>query len=224
MNLIHSLLQVMLATGATWVLWLLIGLSVISIGIILERVYVFRKLGTNVADLHESLLAHLEAGDLDKARRVLETKPGVEARIAYEGLRAYHKGPDSVAEAMAGAKAVQRTRLEDHLAFLGTLGNNAPFVGLFGTVVGIIKAFHDLSIESSGAAKAVMAGISEALVATAMGLFVALPAVVAFNYFQRRIRDQLAAADGLTHALLAELKRAPKRDAAAAPASAEAAP
>ncbi len=222
MNLIHSLLQVMLATGATWVLWLLIGLSVLSIGIILERAYVFRKLGSNVADLHESLLPHLEAGELEKARKILESKPGVQARIAHEGLRAFDKGPDSVAEAMTAAKAIQRTRLEDHLAFLGTLGNNAPFVGLFGTVVGIIKAFHDLSMESAGAAKAVMAGISEALVATAMGLFVALPAVVAFNYFQRKIRDQLAAADGLTHMLLAELKRQPKHPAQAA--SAEVAP
>jgi biopolymer transport protein ExbB len=213
MDLISSLLKVMLATGATWVLWLLVGLSVISIGIILERAYVFSKLSGNPAAFAGTMGLHLEAGDLEKAKDVLRSAQGLEARIALEGLKAYSKGPDSVAEAIASAKAIGRTQLEDHLAFLGTLGNNAPFIGLFGTVVGIIKAFHDLSLDTSGAAKAVMAGISEALVATAMGLFVAIPAVLAFNYFQRRARAQLAATDGITHMLLAELRKTPSGSA-----------
>jgi biopolymer transport protein ExbB len=209
MDLINSLLKVMLATGASWVLWLLVGLSVVSIGIILERAYVFAKLSGHPATFAETLSLHLEAGDLEKAKGILRSAQGLEARIALEGLKAYTKGPDSVAEAVASAKAMGRTQLEDHLSFLGTLGNNAPFIGLFGTVVGIIKAFHDLSLDTSGAAKAVMAGISEALVATAMGLFVAIPAVLAFNYFQRRARAQLAATDGLTHMILSELRKQP---------------
>jgi biopolymer transport protein ExbB len=107
---------------------------------------------------------------------------------------------------MTAARAAERVRLERRLAFLGTLGNNAPFIGLFGTVIGIIKAFHDLSMDTSSGARVVMAGISEALVATAMGLFVAIPAVVAYNYFQRRIRARLAASDALAHVLLAQLR------------------
>ncbi|MBK8481631.1 MAG: MotA/TolQ/ExbB proton channel family protein [Proteobacteria bacterium] len=215
MDIVQLLLKTMIVTGASWVLWSLVALSVLSLGIILERAFVFHRIAGDAADLGERLVTYLEVGDLERARRMVGPLASVAARVAYEGLLAYEKGPESAAEAMAAAKAIQRTRMEERLAILGTLGNNAPFIGLFGTVIGIIKAFHDLSVDSAGAAKAVMAGISEALVATAMGLFVAIPAVMAFNYFQRRIRAQLTASDGLVHLLLAELRRRPS---AAAPA------
>ena len=93
--------------------------------------------------------------------------------------------------------------LERNLGILGTLGNNAPFIGLFGTVLGIIKAFADLSKNSGGGAGAVMAGISEALVATAVGLMVAIPAVIAFNYFQAKVRKTVARVDAIAHLVLA---------------------
>jgi biopolymer transport protein ExbB len=85
---------------------------------------------------------------------------------------------------------------------LGTLGNNAPFIGLFGTVLGIIKAFADLAKNQGGGATVVMAGIADALVATAVGLLVALPAVVAFNIFQGRIRRTMGRVDTLAHLIL----------------------
>jgi biopolymer transport protein ExbB len=91
------------------------------------------------------------------------------------------------------------------LIVLGTLGNNAPFIGLFGTVLGIIKAFSDLAENTQGGADVVMAGISEALVATAVGLIVAIPAVIAFNYFNRRVRAVTTATDDLAHTILSEL-------------------
>jgi biopolymer transport protein ExbB len=78
--------------------------------------------------------------------------------------------------------------LEKRLGILATFGNNAPFIGLFGTVLGIIKAFHSLSTSTEFGVRVVMAGISEALVATAMGLFVAIPAVIAYNYFVRKAK------------------------------------
>jgi biopolymer transport protein ExbB len=90
--------------------------------------------------------------------------------------------------------------------FLGTLGNNAPFIGLFGTVLGIIKAFHDLAGGQAGGPSVVMAGISEALVATAVGLIVAIPAVVAFNIFSRRVRVRMSQAEWMAHLAVAELK------------------
>jgi len=85
---------------------------------------------------------------------------------------------------------------------LGTLGNNAPFIGLFGTVLGIIKAFADLSRNQGGGAATVMSGISAALVATAVGLMVAIPAVVAFNFFQTRVRRTLGRVDAVAHLIL----------------------
>lgn len=206
MTIVQSLLKFMIATGATWVLWLLILLSIVSVAIMLERAYVFSKIIGTAGNFIEPLAVHLESRDLEKARRLLEQSPSPEARVALAGLRNSEKGAAAAAEAMASARTSCRNQMEERLSFLGTLGNNAPFIGLFGTVVGIIKAFHDLSLESSGGAKAVMAGISEALVATAMGLFVAIPAVLAFNYFQRRIRSTLSSIEGVIHLVLSELK------------------
>lgn len=213
MDIIRTLLDLLLITGATWVLWLLIALSVISVAVIVERAVFFAGLKLDLPAVSTALRRDLAAGNDGAARERLQGSHAPEARIALEGLLAHDGGPDAVAEAMTAAKAGQRVRLERRLAFLGTLGNNAPFIGLFGTVIGIIKAFHDLSLDSSSGAKVVMAGISEALVATAMGLFVAIPAVVAYNYFQRRIRARLAASDTLSHLLLSQL-RAAAQDAA----------
>ena len=95
---------------------------------------------------------------------------------------------------MASATAIGRLRLERRLSFLGTLGNNAPFVGLLGTVIGIVQAFHQLERAGLGgsASADIMGAIAEALVATAIGIMVALPAVAAFNYFQRVIRARIS--------------------------------
>ena len=98
--------------------------------------------------------------------------------------------------------AEERIRLGKNLAFLGTLGANAPFIGLFGTVLGIIQAFKDLGdtgVQSGETSKVVMAGISEALVATAVGLLVAIPAVVAYNIFQRRVKRMLGEAESMAN-------------------------
>jgi biopolymer transport protein ExbB len=156
--------------GAGWVLWLLIGLSVASLAIMLERAwYLSRhraKKSVLLADMRDLLGEKLLLDEHEHA-------PG--------------PGPADLAAALEGAKARERLRLERRLAFLATLGSNAPFIGLFGTVLGIIKAFHDLSGAQGAGPSVVMAGISEALVATAVGLMVAIPAVVAFNYFRRRV-------------------------------------
>jgi biopolymer transport protein ExbB len=120
---------------------------------------------------------------------------------------------------MASAKARERMNLERNLGVLGTLGNNAPFIGLFGTVLGIIRAFADLSKNQTGGAGPVMAGISEALVATAVGLMVAIPAVIFFNIFQGRLRRMMGRVDAMAHLILsaapesadAEVERASAR-------------
>jgi biopolymer transport protein ExbB len=172
--------------GAAWVLWLLVGLSVISVGIMIERTFFF--LGRRMPG-RDALAALLLGGDLGKAREAVADRTGIEAEVLRAALDQAGSGPDSVAKVVDAQ--IKRVRLdyEARLAFLATLGNNAPFIGLFGTVLGIIRAFSDLARNPSAAgASSVMAGISEALIATAVGLLVALPAVVAFNVFQRALR------------------------------------
>jgi biopolymer transport protein ExbB len=138
----------------------------------------------------------------------VQASRSAEAAVVAAGLRSLARGPEAAEEAMASATALQRMRLERRLAFLGTLGNNAPFVGLLGTVIGIVQAFD--SLQSSGASgsanTAVMGAIAEALVATAIGLAVAIPAVAAFNYFNRRIKSTLGNAEALRHIVLSYLK------------------
>ena len=174
--------------GATWVLWLLIGLSVVSLGIMLERWWYFRT--------HRLAPAEFVAD----VRSLLRRCPGAaehECAPPAEELTA----------AVEGAKAKERLRLERHLAFLATLGSNGPFIGLFGTVLGIIKAFHDLAGSELGAgAGTVMAGISEALVATAVGLMVAIPAVVAFNYFSRRVKVRMTEVDWMAELAASQVR------------------
>jgi biopolymer transport protein ExbB len=191
--------------GAEWVLWLLIFLSVVSIAIMIERAWFFANHRIDLESLQERLRRALAKGDVEAAKKHV-TGDSVEEAVMRSGLAEVSRGVEAVGAAMSGAKASQRLRLERNLSVLGTLGNNAPFIGLFGTVLGIIKAFHDLSGNQAGGVAVVMSGISEALVATAVGLMVAIPAVVGFNFFQRRVRHHISNVDSLAHEVLAELK------------------
>lgn len=202
----QTLFQLFTRAGAEWVMILLVVLSVVSIALIVERALFFARYGS--ARVPE-LLPLLQAGKLDEARMRLGRRAGMEADVARAAIAAAEGGPAAVQEAVACAIAVGRPAYERSLAFLGTLGNNAPFLGLFGTVIGIIMAFADLSAGGmkGSAAAAVMGGISEALVATAIGILVAIPAVVAFNAFQKQLRTLTARAEAIGHALNTYLQR-----------------
>ena len=215
-DLVKWLERIMTGFGAEWVMWLLIGLSVISVAIILERAYFFFMLRDDLNVLSRDLKTSLDQS-LDSARKRMEASPSAEAAVVLAGLAIADRGAPAVEEAMAGAAALQRLKLERRLAYLATLGNNAPFIGLFGTVIGVVGAFHALDIQAKVsmaevasqpiASQNVMAQIGEALVATAVGIFVAIPAVAANNFFQRATRSKLANTEALTCVLLAHLKQ-----------------
>jgi biopolymer transport protein ExbB/biopolymer transport protein TolQ len=176
--------------GSAWVMYLLIALSVASIAAMVERWWFFRKYGRGGEALGDSLLDLLEQGDREAAEGLLARHPAIEAEVLRESLRWSAGGPDALALAIDGEMTRRRKDLERGMTLLGTLGNNAPFVGLLGTVIGVIVAFADLAEGSSKVQMdKVMGGIAEALIATGVGLFVAIPAVVAFNIFQKKITD-----------------------------------
>lgn len=215
MNLVEWLQRLMTNFGAEWVMWLLLGLSVISVAIMLERAWFYHSLKDDTEKLARELRERLRKSDMEGARRLLDASPSAEAAVVMTGLDEADRGAQSAGEAMSGARALQRVKLERRLAYLGTLGNNAPFVGLFGTVIGVVEAFEvlgrqDAVMAASEAAQGmapqeVMAAIAEALVATAVGLFVAIPAVAMYNIFQRRLKSILANTDALGSVLLAHL-------------------
>src|SRR5579859_2260880 len=170
--MIERVKSAMVGAGASWVLWLMLALSVISLAIMLERAWLYFSLRDDVDTLMRELGRLLRAGDLDGARRRLEASRSAEAAVVVAGLVEADLGADAAEEAMAGASALQRMKLEKRLSYLGTLGNNAPFIGLFGTVIGIIQAFEHLSdknatvnASTAAAPAAVMGSIAEALVA-----------------------------------------------------------
>jgi biopolymer transport protein ExbB/TolQ len=228
MNLVDWLQRLMTNFGAEWVMWLMLGLSVISVAIMLERAWFYWSLRDDIATLASELRSHLRNNDLEGARKRMEQSPSAEAAVVVAGLAEADRGARSAEEAMHGASALQRLKLERRLAFLGTLGNNAPFIGLFGTVIGVVMAFEALGDEkvAQGAAEAaanlgapqqVMAAIAEALVATAVGLAVAIPAVAMFNVFQRQARSILANTEVLSRVLIAHLVAEPSTSAATKP-------
>ena len=204
-------------SSAEWVLWLLVALSVASLAVMLERAVFFRARRLQHSEEIARRLAH---GELDGLRPLLEGQRALEARVLQQGLAVLPEGPEMVEEVMAATMAAERPRYERSLSFLGTLGSNAPFIGLFGTVLGIIKAFNDLgavAIRGSAIQQTVMTGISEALVATAVGLAVAIPAVVAYNLFTRGLKSRVTRAQGMAHALVAAARSRRPEAAASRP-------
>jgi biopolymer transport protein ExbB len=183
--------------GAGWVMWLLIGLSVIGVAIGLERLYFFAATRDNIDQLRADLLESLKHGRIADGLKRLRQSRSFEAMVAAAALESASDGAEAANERMQGEQQIAKLHMERNLAFLGTVGNNAPFVGLLGTVIGIIRAFHSLDESQGKITAGLMADIGEALVATAIGIMVALPAVAAFNYFQRQIKTRIARGSAL---------------------------
>lgn len=204
--LVHNLTKVALL-GASWVMYLLIVLSIVSLAIMLERWLFFSAHSGNADALGHKLIRLLRRGDRRGALELLKADRTVEARVLESSIEWLDGGPDAVEEALDSAMGRERQKLERGLTFLGTLGNNAPFVGLLGTVIGVIQSFHQLGQGTDKEAMGgVMIGISEALVATGVGLLVALPAVVGYNLAQRKVNEIEANVGMITKHLLALLR------------------
>ena len=188
--LVERLSQIALL-GSTWVLYLLLGLSVLSITSGLERWFFFLRRSDDMESLAARFSDALEVEDFDRARQVLRESRSIEANVVLTALRWVHGGPRALADALDASMANARGQLTRSTYLLGTLGNNAPFIGLFGTVIGVIEAFHQLGDagQNKAAMGNVMVGIAEALVATGVGLFVAIPAVVIYNLVQKKISE-----------------------------------
>ena len=203
--------------GATWVMWVLVGLSIGGVAIALDRALYLIRTSDNFRRLKGELLAFLRVGNVEAARERLAASRSVEAQVAAAGLASPEDGVASAEERIAGATQVATIRMERRLAFLGTLGANAPFIGLLGTVIGIIRAFAELNEAAGKVTAGLMTEVGEALVATAIGIMVAIPAIAVFNAYQRVIKTRIARAESLGREVLAYLKsdRAPRNAQAA---------
>lgn len=207
-GLVNKLLELPIFE-AEWVLWLLIALSIISVGVMVERFLFYRKHAVDAEVVRAELTKRLDRGDYRGATEYLARYDSLETNVVRYGLREFEKGADSVEALLEGAEAHERQRYNKRLGFLATLGSNAPFIGLFGTVLGVIKAFGELGDDMSNISSGLMDGIAEALVATGVGLMVAIPAVIAYNVFVAKVNGLSANTALLTRTLIANLKADP---------------
>ena len=213
--LLMQKLVLVASTGATAVLYLLLALSIFSVGVVLERWWYFRRRKLDLQSVADGLAKRLRAGEVEGARKDLAEMRAVEAEVLGDALAYHADGPDSVGEIVQKGIRQRRKTFESGLIFLGTLGSNSPFVGLFGTVLGVVAAFKELGAASAAVAATgggmgnVMSGIAEALIATAVGILVAIPAVIAYNLFQKKCNDIEENAGALLNQVLAVMKAKP---------------
>lgn len=169
-------------------LFILVILSILSLAFILERYFALSAVEKENQALTKDLQEAVGSKTFAEVEELNKNRDSFIGKAFDNGIRhSKANGADGLEEVFDSYSLSERGRLEKRLNFLATVGSNAPFIGLLGTVFGIMDAFRGLST-SQGDISAVMAGISQALVATAVGLLVAIPAVVAYNYFQRKVK------------------------------------
>jgi biopolymer transport protein ExbB/biopolymer transport protein TolQ len=188
MELVDQLVKVALL-GATWVLYVMLALSVVAVAAMVERGVFFGRNRKSSNALQTALTSAVRSDDELRVAKVLADNASVEAEVLRGAFAFKDGGPAAFADAVDSELGRVRARLDRGTTLLGTIGNNAPFVGLFGTVLGVIEAFSYLGAGDASAMGNVMSGIAEALVATAVGIFVAIPSVVGYNIAQKKSGD-----------------------------------
>ena len=205
-----SLIQMFLKLaqlGAEWVMYLLLAMGFIAAVLVFERLYLYMSTKVDVTRLARKLIELLQAGRLEPARELVKKGRGIEERVVSDALSLYTEGADAVEEIVQASMIKERQRYERSLSYLGTVGSNAPFIGLLGTVIGVIIAFAELGRNPKGGLEVVGPGISEALVATAVGLVVAIPSLMCFNWMKGLLKRRLSNSDFLARIIVTQLKR-----------------
>jgi biopolymer transport protein ExbB len=170
-------------------------LSVLTLGFAIERAIYFRQRSGNPESLMKVAMDKVRAGNLKEAEWTLANGSHPVGPVAAEVLASANLPPEASLEQLEIALGRERLLMERNLGFLGTMGNTAPLIGLLGTVWGIMRAFHDMAATGSAGPSVVAAGVAEALFTTAAGLLVAVPAVILYNYFLRRMHVMLTQAE-----------------------------
>lgn len=196
------------------VIFILLTLSIISLGIIIER---FQYLGTiykNSQTILDQLDGALKINNLKEIKKISKSDEKLFADIAQVSILHIEKHGEIGLDEIFNTYMISiKPKLDRFLSFLGTIGSNAPYIGLLGTVLGIMKSFHDMAHSSSEAGQmVVMAGISSALIATAAGLLVAIPSVAFYNHYSKKVQSILNAINGIREISLAFAKNGGKNE------------
>jgi biopolymer transport protein ExbB len=172
-----------------WDMWLLLLISIVGLAVVIERLVFFQMQHSDTKGLLKQIGTEISADNLDGAIALTKKNRGMLPRILEFGLARGEKNRADISDALSIALMEHLNSLERNLAIIGTIAVIAPFVGLFGTVLGIIRAFQDIALKGNSTPAVVAAGVSEALITTASGLIIAVIAVVFFNFFKSRIKN-----------------------------------
>ena len=168
-------------------MYILLFCSILSIGVIIERLSHYHAKSMDKIRFMNRIRAELENRDFNRAIALCQAQSVPVAAVVLSGLKRSGSDAKETARAMEREIMVETVKLEKNTSIVGTIGNIAVYIGLFGTVVGIVRSFHNISQVGSGGISVVIGGVAEALICTATGLCVAIPAVIAYNYFVRRV-------------------------------------
>ena len=183
-----TLWQLLSAGGFT--MYVLLSLSVLFLAIIIERYFYYRRRSKIARSAFIALIRkELETGNARSALEICRKNDTPFSSVVAAGLNLHGHSEVVISNTMERQVTIETTNLERFTSVVGTIGSTAVYIGLFGTVLGIIRAFHDISQNTAGGINVVINGIAEALVCTAAGLAVAVPAVIAYNYFIKRIEN-----------------------------------
>ena len=189
------------------VLLILAIMSVVSVGMIFERYLALSKVANNSASIRNKIKSFLAQNNLDGFEDLAKDTQSLEGRAAAHAFKHIKdNGTQGFEEVYNTFVLSEKPELEKYLSVLATIASNAPFIGLLGTVLGIMKAFNDLALASEAGQQTVMAGISVALIATAAGLFVAIPAGIFYNYYTRKVKTLMTSLESVKELGLAYAK------------------
>lgn len=190
------------------VLVILVLMSILSIGMIFERLITLKKIGAESERIRLRIKMALQTNSLQDFEDIAKDPTSIEGRAASQSMKHFKEsGKNGFEEVFNSFVLTEKPELEKYLSVLATIASNAPFIGLLGTVLGIMKAFNDLAQSTDAGQQTVMAGISVALVATAAGLFVAIPAGIFYNYFIRKVKAIFNSLDSVKELGLAYAKK-----------------
>jgi biopolymer transport protein ExbB len=181
--------------GSSPIMLVIIGCSVVTLGIAVERAYYFWKRRGDPDGTLADVLRRLRSGQVKEASWACETSPHPIGQVALQIFKYAKSGMETLEEQMQIAMSQQKMLLERNLAILGTMAVVAPLIGLLGTVWGIMRAFSDMALTGSAAPSVVAAGVAEALITTAAGLVIAIPTLMLYNHFTQRMNVMLTVAE-----------------------------
>ena len=192
-------------TFGEYAIFTIMGLaSILALAVGIEKALLYSKINRSEGEIFAKIKTELSLGQIDSLGEYVKSNPeSAYARFALFIKENYGAGEAALTHLMESKMIEERIFLEQRLIVLGSLGNNAPFIGLLGTVLGIIKAFFNLGTLGNAGAEAVMKSISTALVATASGLLIAIPVVIANNYFNKKLKVIMQNLEQLSKAALA---------------------